>query len=81
MFGLFKKLAKQDIEIEQPIVGSQYQFVSKDDSPRPNKSHTATVVVTEVKDGWVRYDSGFMKDERAEVKSFMNMYRRVEWNL
>lgn len=57
-------------------IGSKWTFKS-DKSPWPEKD-ARPVTVLDCKDGWVRYDMGFIfTDERMKIGSFLYCYKEL----
>jgi len=55
------------------------KWVLKDDSPWP-RTDIEPVLVTDVRDGWVRYDvsKNLFTDQRLEIESFIQCYTFYE---
>lgn len=62
---------------DMPKPGEKWRFLDGAEGPWP-KDHYAPVTVSDVRDGWVRYDMSAFKDQRLRLDSFVRMYRKVD---
>lgn len=61
---------------QTPKPGEHWVFVDKQ-GPWLSKDHLP-VVITDMHEGWVRYDIGIFKDQRMKLDLFTRMYRPVD---
>lgn len=67
------------MELPDVPVGSRWVLIDDMGKKGPwPVTDAAHAVVTDVKDGWVRYDIGYIRDNRMTIPNFCSMYWRID---
>ena len=62
-----------------PQIGDIYAFQDREDSDSPwEKDNISTVIITDTKKGWVRYDMKVFSNNSMKTYEFLTMYKLVE---